>query len=104
MLRAALFTAIEPHGESKLKEVAENNGDCCNGVTLSRRPKDACKTLPLYRLDASLARGHQSTYVRRADGYYSRLCRVQPPGAAPEFSCRGFQRLSDPSPASAARG
>src|SRR5262249_1077186 len=34
--------------------------------------------------DASLAPPAQSTYVRSADGYYSRLCRVQPPGAAPE--------------------
>jgi hypothetical protein len=34
----------------------------------------------------SLARESQSTYVKGADGYYSRLCRVQPPGAAPEPS------------------
>jgi len=34
--------------------------------------------------DAWLAQGQQSTYVRGADGYYSRLRRIQSPGAAVE--------------------
>ena len=54
--------------------------------------------------DASLAPLVQSTYVRGADGYYSRLCRVQPPGAAPEPTVFGrFQRSSGPPRASASR-
>jgi hypothetical protein len=58
----------------------------------------------LPRRDASLARTAQSTYVRGADGYYSRLCRVQPPGAAPEPTFFGrFQRSSGPPRASASR-
>jgi hypothetical protein len=59
----------------------------------------------LPRRDASLARTAQSTYVRAADGYYSRMCRVQPPGAAPEPAFFGrFQRFpAFPEPARAAR-
>jgi len=34
----------------------------------------------------SLARMAHSSYVRNADGRYFRLCRIQPPGAAPELS------------------
>lgn len=34
----------------------------------------------------SLAPMAHSSYVRNADGRYFRLCRIQPPGAAPELS------------------
>jgi hypothetical protein len=47
----------------------------------------------------------QSTYVRGADGYYSRLYRVQPPGAAPEppFLDDSSVLPTFPEPARAAR-
>lgn len=52
----------------------------------------------------SLAPAVYSTYVRDADGQYFRLCRIQPPGAAPGLKVRGFQRFSSSFMASAARG
>src|SRR3954453_19477485 len=47
----------------------------------------------------------QSTYVRNADGRYFRLCRIQPPGAAPELSRFGNSSVFPfPSKSSAVRG
>ena len=44
----------------------------------------------------SLAQGHQSSYVTDADGHYCWLCRVQPPGAAPELSVLKVPAFSRP--------
>jgi hypothetical protein len=46
--------------------------------------------------DAWLAVAAQSTYVRGADGYYSRLCRVQPPVRRRNRLLGRFQRSSAP--------
>ena len=56
--------------------------------------------------DASLASAGHSTYVRGADGIYSRLCRVQRLGATsgPLNSLLGIQRFSASPLVSAARG
>ena len=76
-----------------------NKDECCRPAT----PGADCRECLDW--DHQLAPAAQSSYVRIADGYYSRLCRVQPPGAAPEPAFFGrFQRSSSlPEPARTAR-